>query len=480
MNSNGETSRTLPSDSQETTTAAAYPTPPNSPPRTKCDLPEDAKDLGKEDSLASTNSTNETVQLETSDLKVSFGIDGWRCGGLTLDGKPCRRHIPENRRHDINIHIESMIRLHQSSPQLQAKLEKLVDLVHCHQHKRGYEKLSRLDKWTAFFPSESDQASHDMLVERKIGLSFGRLTSQCIGISRKKQQFKMRIGGRNVQNRTKTLKEISKTEVYLNEDNLNYALKELELNMFCTHHTNQRSSERLTSWKKRIVDIIHEMECRVPGHLKESNATESHERQVSQQTSPPTRNGLSKQRDISSSKDSNQEWTPPFTDSNKRVAYMSDTYDTSPFDIVERSIPQDDYKASYNEIEDLMKKRLDNDKDQKMGHIYAYEVEGNKGFVKIGYTTHSVEKRHKEWCFDCNRQPIPLFPKSADKAALVPNARRVEALCHAELRHRQIIIYCDGCLKTHEEWFKVTPEKAIAVIKKWTAWMMKEPYTPDH
>lgn len=125
-----------------------------------------------------------------------------------------------------------------------------------------------------------------------------------------------------------------------------------------------------------------------------------------------------------------------------------------------------------------MKEKLDGD-DQKNGHIYAYEVEGNRGFVKIGYT-HSVEKRLKEWRFDCNRQPILLFPKSADKAALVPKARRVEALCHAELRHRRIIIYCYGCLKTHEEWFEVTPEEAIAVIEKWTAWMRKEPYTPDH
>lgn len=310
------------------------------------------KYFGKEGSLESTNSTNETAQLETSDLKVSFGIDGWRCGAPTLDDKPCRRHIPENRRHNINIHIESIIGPHQSSPQRQAKLEKLVDLVHCHQHKRGYAKLSRLDKWTAFFPSESDQASHDMLVERKIELSFGRLTSQCIGTSRKKQQCKMGIGGQKVQNRTKILKEISKTEVYLNEDSLNYALKGLELNMFCTHHTNQSSSERLRLWKNRIEDIIHEMECRVPGHLKESNATESHERQVSTQTSP-TRNGLSKLRDISSLKDSNQVWTPPslFTDSIKNsIAYTSDSYDTSPFDIVERSIRQDDYKAYLKDL----------------------------------------------------------------------------------------------------------------------------------
>lgn len=195
-----------------------------------------------------------------------------------------------------------MIALHQSSPQLQADLEKLVDLVHCYQHKRGYAKLSRLDEWTELFPSKPGQASHGTLVERKIELSFGRLASQCIGTARKKPDCKKNIGGQKVQDRTKILKEISKAEVYLNEDSLNYALKRLELNMFCTHHTNQSSSERLTLWKNGIEGIIREMECRVPGHVEESNATKSYERQASTQISPPTRNGLPKQRDISSLK----------------------------------------------------------------------------------------------------------------------------------------------------------------------------------
>jgi hypothetical protein len=125
-----------------------------------------------------------------------------------------------------------------------------------------------------------------------------------------------------------------------------------------------------------------------------------------------------------------------------------------------------------------MMKRLSAD-DQKNGYLYIYEVEGNKGFVKIGYTTRSIRKRHEEWGFDCNRKSNPLFPIPSIKPALVPNARRVEKLCHAELKHRQAIIYCQGCLKTHEEWFESSPTDAIAVIEKWSAWMKKEPYHPD-
>ncbi|KAJ5689960.1 hypothetical protein N7462_004352 [Penicillium macrosclerotiorum] len=160
------------------------------------------------------------------------------------------------------------------------------------------------------------------------------------------------------------------------------------------------------------------------------------------------------------------------------VTYWLDQYDTTAFDIVERGGRPDDHKASYYGVQRQMMKRLSVD-DQKNGYLYIYEVEANKGFVKIGYTTRSIRKRHEEWVFDCNRKSNPLYPLPAIKAALVPNARRVEKLCHAELKHRQAIIYCQGCLKTHEEWFESSPTDAIAVVEKWSAWMKKEPYHPD-
>jgi hypothetical protein len=125
-----------------------------------------------------------------------------------------------------------------------------------------------------------------------------------------------------------------------------------------------------------------------------------------------------------------------------------------------------------------MMKRL-GAKERKAGYLYIYEDEGNKGLVKIGYTERSIKERHEEWCFDCNRKPKRLFPVSAKNAVLVPHARRVEALCHAELSHRQIIIYCYGCLKTHVEWFEISCTEAVAVIEKWSSWMKKEPYEPD-
>lgn len=393
-----------------------------------------------------------------------------------MDQRPCRRPISEKLRDHIDIHIDSMIVHARSSPQLQTDMEKLVDLVHCYQHRRGYAKQMRLDAWTAVLPSAPDRASCGTSIERKIELCFGRLTTRCIGITRENKRCKKTIAGQKAQNCSKTINEISKAEVYLNDMNLDYFLRVLATNMYCHLHTKQSSSKKMTLWKERIRDIVKRASS-VQVELEESKTTGVFREQASAKTPTASLN----QKYTLSSKYSGKISSPssPSIDSIRSpVTHWPDQYDTTPFDIVERSDSPDNCKVSYDMIRRQMMERLDAD-DQKNGYLYVYEVEGNKGFVKIGYTTRSIKKRHEEWCFDCNRQPKPLFPIPTTKATLVPNARRVEALCHAELRYRQAIIYCYGCFKIHQEWFEVSPTEAIAVIEKWSAWMKKKPYQPD-
>ena len=109
------------------------------------------------------------------------------------------------------------------------------------------------------------------------------------------------------------------------------------------------------------------------------------------------------------------------------------------------------------------------------GYVYLYEVEGNQGLVKIGHTK-TLEKRHKEWAFDCNRETRLLYPLPEDGLVKVPNAPRVEALCHSELDHCRIRVYCEACLKEHVEWFEISPEECIQVVKKWSRWMRRDPF----
>jgi hypothetical protein len=76
--------------------------------------------------------------------------------------------------------------------------------------------------------------------------------------------------------------------------------------------------------------------------------------------------------------------------------------------------------------------------DYKDGHVYLYEVDGNPGFVKLGYTMRAIQERSREWKFGCNRIPTVLFPVSFATAELVPMAHRVEHLCIAELKYRNV------------------------------------------
>ncbi|KAJ5446650.1 DUF1766-domain-containing protein [Penicillium cf. griseofulvum] len=478
MKPNRKTTHTIPSgktfipESPDIRDVAAYPSPPNSP-REREGVPHTAReDIGQKlasstavssaSAVIPTNSLNhvtrsstpdadrrdETVLPEASNLKSLFGIDDWRCGSLTKDQKPCRRPVANKLRDRIEDHIGSMIVRHPSSPQFQLDLEKLVDLVHCRQHRRGYVKQMRLDTWMDSLPSGPDQASHGTSIERKIELCFGRLSTQCIGTTGENKRCSKPIGGQKAQNCTKTIKKISSADVYLNGISLDYFLRLLSTNMYCHLHMKQSSLKELTPWRERIKDVLARASS-VPEPLKESNTTVDPQRQGLIKSSPATRKISTGQMHILSPTGLEEYPTPSsisLSSVKDLVTNWLDQYDTTPFDIVERSDRPDDHRASYD---------------------------------GIGYTTRPIERRHEEWRFDCNRKSNPLFPIPAVKAALVPNAHHVEKLCHAELKHRQVIIYCQGCLKTHEEWFEMSPTKAMAVIEKWSAWMEKEPYEPN-
>ncbi|KAJ5906919.1 DUF1766-domain-containing protein [Penicillium subrubescens] len=71
-----------------------------------------------------------------------------------------------------------------------------------------------------------------------------------------------------------------------------------------------------------------------------------------------------------------------------------------------------------------------------------------------------------------------LFPTAPESVKPVPNAWRVEELCHTELVDYQVQVDYTGCLSEHREWFQISAADAFAVIKKWSAWMRTTPYDP--
>ncbi|KAI1857006.1 uncharacterized protein JN550_013499 [Neoarthrinium moseri] len=428
----------------------AYPSPPSSPPRAETKSINHEKASQKASDLTDgswtvpcPSSTSQKGQLEENSeapnarsLSDRLGLENWRCGGLTLNKTPCLINIPKANRSKIHQLVESMSSLPESSDGLEAKLDGLAKLVHCRYHKVGKARDLRISQWRMEFPRELNGTKATVItVEQQIRDMIGSVAITCIAEVDPGMPCEQRIGGQKVQNCWRSIDEIVKPEVYFHTHNLNGLLKVLETNMYCSTHEAEALKYTM-QWKSKIDKIT--------GFIAEATSTEK---------APQT-------LDLDFSRGPAGFW--PITN------------DDSAFEVIDRcnkSIPPATEIPIYIGIQKVLS---NHSPDVQDGFVYIFEVAGNKGLVKIGYTGASVEERLSRWSFDCNRQAVLLYPLG--NGLKVPNPRRIESLCHAELKHCRIKIYCRVCSKQHIEWFETSPQKAIAVVQKWSHWMRKRPY----
>lgn len=109
-----------------------------------------------------------------------------------------------------------------------------------------------------------------------------------------------------------------------------------------------------------------------------------------------------------------------------------------------------------------------NQRDFKEGAVYVYSREISPGYVKIGWTSRSVDERLSDWS-NCGYTPIKLF-----ETERIPHAQRIETLTHYQMiKEWRREKTCDGCRTRkgkqirHQEWFEVDQEKAIQVLSAW-------------
>jgi T5orf172 domain len=115
---------------------------------------------------------------------------------------------------------------------------------------------------------------------------------------------------------------------------------------------------------------------------------------------------------------------------------------------------------------------------ERVGIVYVYWQPGNFGHLKIGYSQ-DFHSRMKAWNSRCKKAMEVYFPQrgSDEENLRVSHVCRVEKLVHMELKNlRRIEKNCPGCGKDHHEWFEVSRDLAIAVVRKWMAWMRESPY----
>jgi hypothetical protein len=418
-------------------------TPPPSPPRSTSKSTSDGQPA------------KNTAKIDHDALKTLLSLDNGRCGCLTKLKKPCKIPIAERKKAKIDDLIESMLTFISSSPELQDKLEKLAKLVHCRYHDHETSMQSRVEQWITAFPDGDPATKPRLSLERQVTKALDGVSTKCIGKTKAQKDCSRGIGGQKVQNCTSTINQIVYSVTYQEDaDEIGYLVRVFEYNRLCNCHDKQ-PFKHVELWKSRVMEI-HRTWLAERAKLAD-DATPS----------DPQNRLLSMPRHL----------RPSPLDLNMDPAeYWPVAYDVSPFSIIERSDRLNDSELAYKEIGAQARSCLDvKAGDLKPGYVYLYEVEGNKGFVKIGYTSRTTAERHEEWAFACNRAAKLLYPDSPN-AQKVPNARRVEALCHAELHHRRLRIYCTGCLKQHIEWFEIAPVDAIAVIQKWSKWIASNPY----
>ncbi|CAN9306509.1 unnamed protein product [Alternaria alternata] len=110
------------------------------------------------------------------------------------------------------------------------------------------------------------------------------------------------------------------------------------------------------------------------------------------------------------------------------------------------------------------------------GFIYLYWDKAFFGKIKIGYTR-DLAARLKQWKKQCN--PENAYHSGAESQVEMPHVFRVEQLIHTELKECRLRRRCDGCGKTHKEWFEANEAHAVKVLRKWRDWMLQEPYVYD-
>ncbi|KAK2596143.1 hypothetical protein QQS21_006420 [Conoideocrella luteorostrata] len=492
----------------------AYPTPPGSPNASDitvaqkkrvgphadetsrcCSMPafaSTAQDLPLKSSSTKfgEQGAEKSPAVDIAGLRALLCLDNWRCGSTTKQGTPCKLLTAKQIRPQVDSHFLLVARLTQSSPESTGELETLARLVHCRLHKTDGHIEARIKIWNACLPS-GEQINPAIALETEVRGILGPPTTKCLGetITQRncsvdsiaQESCSVEIGGRRVQNCARTVDKIAElvTPRFEAKLEIEYFLKVLERNRYCENHSNF-PLEHTSAWSLRIHEIRRKY-CQEPAKSANDGNPKSSQ---SQEDDVDTKNDPTSTDTDSTTEHSSQRSRVTMGTSTDSPAWLNTDpadywpreYDVTPFDKVKRRHNAGVAQNSLQKISSTVQRNL-NEKagDCKDGYIYLYQVEGNADYVKIGYTTRTLDLRHKEWEFECNRVPKMLQPgKSLPKR--VPNVRRVEALCHAELDYCRVDIFCRGCLKEHTEWFEIPAANAIRVIQKWSDWMSSDPY----
>lgn len=484
--------------------AQGYLTPPSSPIAIKSrSICKAGSELGTDDEISKpdtstpstlsisyspTDSSSTTLvespakqpaEFDAAELKRLLFPDTWRCGCITSQKESCRNWVRKDQRATVDSQLESIAGPIPTYKELSCKLKALARLVHCRYHVGEKTIERRVEDWIAVLHAVNQGTSVRKTLEVQIKEALGQLSTRCKGKSADNVDCYFEIGGQKVQNCAKTVQEIVNLANNPREDEkMEYMLQVLERNSFCSSHDKgpfnhallwlseirkirtQHEAEHAESTKEVDMELV-DKSSQAPGSKKEENSLQEIEAE------DHLRNPIGQ---APSDVQPSSSFTP--IDPAK---YWPRAFDESPFCNIS-SYSSGKQQSSRAKVLTMASNELKvKAEGLNDGFVYLFQVKGNDRFVKIGYTSRGLDERHDEWQFECNRDPIRRYPFTLLPLP-VPHARRIEALCHAQLDHCRVRIKCEACLEDHIEWFEVGVAEAIEIIQYWSTWMLSSPY----
>ncbi|KAL2193079.1 hypothetical protein P885DRAFT_72423 [Corynascus similis CBS 632.67] len=112
---------------------------------------------------------------------------------------------------------------------------------------------------------------------------------------------------------------------------------------------------------------------------------------------------------------------------------------------------------------------------QGQGMGYVYILRSNLDIdalsvLKIGFSKYHPEHRAHELATCLSAPDIVAY------TPLIPHAKRVESLIHAELVANRKVRACWQCGSDHKEWFTISHAESREVVIRWSKWILQQPY----
>ena len=115
--------------------------------------------------------------------------------------------------------------------------------------------------------------------------------------------------------------------------------------------------------------------------------------------------------------------------------------------------------------------------NEREGYLFICVADDAPEMCRISFTSHNIHARLRYIYRSCKRR-LTLVKDPGHRR--VSDMNRLQKLVRIELsEYQRTEERCKGCSMKHNQWFELSPEKALAVIERGMRWLDLQPYDAD-